>query len=218
MDKVNIVCFLWGNWGGKYKFDYVHNLYHGVKDNTNYPIRFICFTNYDKDNFYNEIEVKELESEELKGNLKKMIMYKKGVLKGQVFAFDLDMVIKGNIDNILSYSGKLCTLEGIHKQRKGKSAGSLISFKAEKNYFLWDNLINDSSKIEKATRGFERFYYDYVGLKMDFFQRLYPETIHSYKEEYSKISNSKIIWFHGKPKPHEVSDSKVKSGLKIQFN
>lgn len=202
MENISIVCFLWGDWCGKHKFKYVHNLYKGIYNNTDYKFRFICFTDHDKKNFSSEIEVHNL-ALDYERNLKKMIIYKPdNGLTGQIFAFDLDQIINGNLNDILSYKGNFGICEGVYNKRKGKCGGSLVSFPAGEHNYLWNEL---DKRKEKITKGKERFYYEMFDIKMDFFQRLYPNQIHSFKVERDKINeNTRIIWFHGKPKPHEL--------------
>jgi len=209
---MNIVCFLFHDWQFPLGTVYVNRLYRMLRRNTSLDFDFYCFTDsVDCVDFDSPIKIVRFDSK-YRYNLNKLEAFnpKQGFMS-QTFIFDLDVVIIDNMDEILSYKGDFCTLSGVYHNRIGMPAGTLVSFNPEKNHDIYHRLNDNYARVETITRGSERFFYDlhFKDKQIDYFQDLFPGSILSYKAEfiYRKLqSNTCMIWFHGKPKPHEVCE------------
>ncbi len=111
--KVNILCVKWGK---KYGPDYVNKLFYGIKSNTTKEFNFYCFTD-DPTGLHKDIIVIPLK-ENWEGWWGKATLFSSGEfslrvgvlivilefnIKGCKVFIDLDMIITGNIDEILSF-------------------------------------------------------------------------------------------------------------------
>lgn len=212
-----IICFWWGNWGGKFGAEYVNRLYRATARNLSPPHRFICFADKYNGDFEHGIEVVPLSKQEaaMRWNLTKMAAYRpNNGLTGRVIMLDLDVVIVGSIDEICSYDGQFATCEAAY--RPGKIGGSIVGFPAGFGArLLWQPLSARYNAIANMTRGSERIYYHYCmgggRMKIDFWQRMYPGQVLSYKVDCRNglPEGARIVRFHGKPRPHEVGDEWV---------
>lgn len=96
-------------WGTKYNSEYVNKLYRGFKRNTQKAFKFICFTD-DPSGLDVEIEPRKLVENWKSWWGKASIFSKEHKLEGLKFFIDLDMIITGNLDDLLSFKGKFCLL------------------------------------------------------------------------------------------------------------
>ena len=150
---------------------------------------------------------------EWKWNLKKILMYKPdNGLTGRVLCLDLDMIILGSLDDMARYNDSFITCAAPFNPHKVRIGGSMIGFDAgygEEE--LWNPLMCEETykHIEKITRGSERIYYR-MRLDKDnvnFWQHKFPGQVLSYKHEIGEggtpPADTRIVMFHGLPRPHE---------------
>lgn len=214
-EDLSVVCFLWNNWCRNWGIRYVNRLYNMVQRHLTLPHRFICFTDSDNPKSFDEgIELMPMDVPEWKWNLRKMLLYKPdNGLTGRVLCLDLDIIILDNIDNIARYNtGFITCLAPYKKYKRRIGGGSVTSFDVgygEER--LWKPLLNEIEYrvIEKTTRGSERIYYrrQLKGVDVRFWDDAFPGQVLSYKREVGDRGDppqgARIIWFHGKPRPHE---------------
>jgi len=187
----------------------VNKLYRSIKRNTDLDFGFVCFTDQINNFEFDEaIEISSLLGlPDYLWNLRKMyVYYQDNGLSGQVFMIDLDVVITGDLSDILGYRGDFMTCRGAYKNKAG---GSITSFPAGKwSDELWMSLVRNQKEIEQQTRGSERKYYQMkMGDIVEFWEDFFPGQILSYKRDCKDnppSSMSRIVRFHGKPRPHEV--------------
>lgn len=134
-------------------------------------------------------------------------------LQGQVFVFDLDNVITGNIDKLLAYRGAFATCMDPLPARKDLIGGNIVSYPAGSMTAVYDLVTADYKKYEKICQGSERFLLDHmmevdVLKSCEFFQNLYPGMIRSLKFEVATKppgnDQMRILWTHGRPRPHKL--------------
>lgn len=203
----NIICLKVGK---KYKSDYVNNLYYMVKNNTKKDFNFFCFTDDDRgiDKKINCISLPDLSKKKIEGWFYKLALFdpKINPIRGKVLYLDLDIVIMNNIDHFFEVEGeKLYIIEDwIYKANKIKKYNSSVMCWNTKNY---TNLFLDylNNVFKKNYCGDQDFITDYVKDVV-----FWPDKwCISYKwhecEKKIPEEETKIIVFHGKPKPHEVS-------------
>lgn len=220
---LNVVCFYWQGqdrpgWSDlDLGIEYVNKLYRGVKRNTTLPFTFTACLQHRvmrRRGIDSGITVRELASPSWKGCLPKLFVYHPHVFNSgdRIFVIDLDTVIVGNLDDLLSYDGKFATRSTFVGPKM--SGGDICGFKADGSLaWIWDMLVRDTDRLEEFTGGRERFIYrKYFAEEMDYFQDLYPGQIVSYKRHVRRRGLSRkarIVSCHGKPRPHEIKESWV---------
>ena len=176
----------------------VRRLYRDLVKHTTVPFSFIVLNG---------------EPEYLPRNLRKMEMFKPGLFRNQVFCFDLDTRIVGNIDEILSYRGDFATLQDWYEDAPA-AGGGIVSFRPHValSRVLWTPLQMDLAKCLKVSKGgSERYWYRaQLGTDIDYFQDMYPGYFVDAKPREKKEiieevpEDARVVCFHGSPRPWEV--------------
>lgn len=224
MDKW-LVCLKHGN---KYSHTYVNKLYNMAKRHSTIPFGFACITE-DANGLDPNIKIIPCpKHSQLSGWWYKPWVFSKELpLEGTILFFDLDIVVIKNIDELWNYhNNQFCIIRDfnrstIHSWNKFNS--SIFKFQKGQFSFVWENLIRDIG-ITKKLHGDQDWIFNQI--KSDF--KFWPdEWIQSYKWEvrnrqdvirdglkrkFKDIANptvkpeTKILVFHGDPKPSEVQD------------
>lgn len=204
---INVVCFKWGN---KFGPEYVNKLYSSILRNTNIPIQFTCFTE---------------DPVGLKCATRPFLVdlpywwYIIGLFnqahgfEDRVIYFDLDTVIVKNIDNILSIDRPFIALRDYYRPNGLQTA--YISWVPEYGHFIWEKLEREFGKnyqkLLNYSGGTNRFLELAVGIgeNVPRLQDIVYNQCHSYKVHIKcnndkLLDSSKVIFFHGKPMPHEM--------------
>jgi hypothetical protein len=203
--QLNCVTFLWGDY--PYNYEYVNKLFSAIDRHLSYPHNNICFTNIPKGiNF--GIEILPLTNEWMLKNLKKTIQFDpNNGLYGRILSFDLDNVIIGSLDEFSENDSEFIICESFAKNRKGMNGGNIMAFDAGYGNYIWKELNRRYDYYKRKTKGFERFLYDRLIKKMDFWPNGW---VLSYKNHIRKgkgdLSKAKVISCHGSPNPHEIKD------------
>lgn len=219
--SVDVVCFYWPGtdrpgWSNEERaMQYINTFFGMMKRNTNIPIDVHCITTLEP--FSPFIKFHKLESPSWKGCLPKYSVFNKDLgFKGRVFACDLDVVVVGDMDEILSYDGPLATRSTF--VGKKESGGDMVAFDAGsgKYNWIWDEFVTDPEGVENFTGGRERWIYRYHPKLKDktvYLQDVFPGQIHSYKRHVrgkNKLpGNARIVSCHGNPRPHEIKENWV---------
>lgn len=219
----NIICFQWGWWPRKNAAvsgrEYVYRLARAVERHTTRPHRFVCFTDrpgQDQENVDFRLIPKPVLA--WRRNLTKAYMFSKAAeLDGPALCLDLDVVIVGSIDPLLdavANEQRLITCNGaFQKERIG---GSVIGFQPDNKWTrsLYAPLLmpERNTVIVGKTKGSERRYFRKTLNHADvaFWKDVIPgkAVVDSYKKDHRSnhtgFQNTRIIRFHGKPRPHQV--------------
>src|SRR5207302_304818 len=105
---------------------------------------------------------------------------------------------------LVSYSGDFCILRDFHRSLLYGSG--LMSWKSEAVGHIWERFVAEG--LPNPKRG-DQAWIQKCMPDADFFQDLYPGQVLSYKLHCQKrppFPGSRIVCFHGIPRPHEVSD------------
>lgn len=222
---LNIICLKHGT---KYGPEYVNNLYNMTQRHLTVPHNFVCFTENPK-NIDTRIGIKPLPKDGLSGWWWKPYIFKQGHFQdGDVnLFFDLDMVIIGNIDKLVTYqSGEFLGLEDVgrvFKKIPQRLGSAVLRWPANSYTDIWDDL-KTTLNLTKRFQGDQ----DYIWDKHKQSIKFYPEKwIMSYKWEvrsraelvringrynFNSIKSvevdpeTSVLAFHGTPDPHEVKD------------
>jgi hypothetical protein len=194
---------------------YVNNLYRGVVSNSSDQIEFICFTNTTLQQLDKGIEVRRFKTVGLKGVLPRMYMFSEaaGLFGKQVLCIDIDVLITGSLDDILSYQGRYCTRESFVPGEAGVIDGDVQSFYACKDLedIFWKPLEVATNESHKIANGRERLWLRHVATGFaDTWQKFTPGQVVSYKFDIKnkfiirKPAEARIISCHGFPRPHQL--------------
>lgn len=210
---LNIVCVKWGT---KYSADYVNILLDMVARNLPEKVefRFVCFTD-NAEGLHKAIRVKELPGG-LTGWWNKLYMFKHGHFDegDRILYFDLDTVIVGGLDELAAYEGKFTILRDFY--RGGKTYQSAVmAWKANHCCYLWDDFLEAGSPQDDPG-GDQSWIEDHLHNAL-LWQELYPHAFASYKVHARNgiPKDAKVVCFHGKPMPHEVTEGWVPKVWKI---
>lgn len=225
MISKNVICL---KHGAKYNFDYVNRLYSMVRRHSTYEINFYCITE-NPYNLHPDIKILPLPSNiSLQGWWYKPYVFSKNFpVIGDLLFIDLDVVIIKNIDCFWDYEpDKFCIIRDFTRSQISdwKRFNSSI-FKLKSGSFpnVWENLVNDLNQ-SKRMHGDQDWIYSQIKHNFQFWP---DEWIRSYKWEirnrndvikiglkrqFKEIANptvdsrTKILVFHGDPKPSDVQD------------
>jgi hypothetical protein len=148
-------------------------------------------------------------------------------LEGTIIFLDLDIVIIDNIDSLWTYNpGRFCIIRDFNRSSIrdwSKFNSSIFKFEKGNFQFVWDNLIKDIT-VTRKMHGDQDWIYSQIRNNYQFWP---DEWIQSYKWEirnrndvikvglkrqFKEVANpkvdprTKILVFHGDPKPDEVKD------------
>jgi len=196
---ITIVCLQFGN---KYHPNYVHKLYNSINRNTSVPFEFKTLSNHSSPIYPGQLPLKY--KDESWYNKMQFFDLDYTSSSEQIFAFDLDTIITGNLDNILSYRGKFVALRDFY--RKDGLGSGLMSWQPDTTKYIWEYYLHHTSK--KHRLGDQGILEEATKKQVDRWQDLYPGEIVSYKVHCKKAlpKEAKIVCFHGKPNPHEIKD------------
>jgi len=199
----SIVCVKWGT---KYGPDYVSKLQNMVRRHCTIDYQFICLT----DDPVVGVECLELVEKNVQGWWNKLLLFhpEQG-LDGTVLFFDLDMLIYDNIDDLLTW-GSLEDFTACRDFLFDEIGGCTMRFQPEKYHFIWDRW-NEKGR-PNIPHGDQKWITD----QLDSWNPLPDQWVVSYKvpdranRSFLQTGHyipegSKVMAFHGKPKPHEVA-------------
>ena len=194
--------------GGIYTHKYVNNLVDGIKSNLSVPHRLVCITD-DKRGLSSDID----DVIRFKHNWPKwwgkIELFRPGLFTGeQVFYFDLDTFVVGNIDNVVKYDGEFCALRDFYHL---SSMGSgLMSWHGDRVLRIYDEFKqNPNHYMQKYLSGGDQDFISYYKPSLEYFQDAFPGEVVSYKVHCQDAlpQNAKVVCFHGNPRPHEITNN-----------
>jgi len=209
---LTVCCIEQGNYLG-HGNEYVASLAAAVGRHLSLRHRIVAFTDRPQLRFAaGGFEMFSLPHPGLTGWFNKLSVFKPGVFADgeRVLYIDLDTIIAGSLDEIASYAGEFAMLEdlvfpnqlasGVMAWRGGFGAEIWQSY-ARAGYPSHD-LSGDQGWIMHALKASK--------VQADCLQDLYPGQIVSYKLSGGVLSPfARVLAFHGRPRPHEISDGWV---------
>lgn len=197
---IDICCV---KWGLLYSSDYVNKLSRSLNKYTAIPIRFHCFTD-DATGLDSDIKTHDL-PRGLHGWYNKIYLFKDGLFEGRVAFFDLDTIIIDNIDDILLSQEDFLILRDFYRP---KEYGSAIMIWNPENYtYIWEEYKRQGFPF--FAKGDQEFIYKQLEdptLLQDKFNSIKSFKVHC-KESLPK--ETKIVCFHGNPKPHHLKEGRL---------
>lgn len=212
---LNVACVKVGT---LYSADYVNVLFDMVRRNlpAKTPGRFVCFTD-DATGLDPAILVKPVPQElASRGWWAKLWLFSEDAFpKGErVLYFDLDTCIVGPLDAIAAYDGPFAILRDAYRPDGLQS--SVMAWEAGQCDFIYSDWVNfgqldyeggDQAWIEHVVRR------DWLAIWQDRF----PDKFRSYKVDcrFSVPRGTSVVFFHGRPRPHEVTTGWVPEVWKV---
>lgn len=213
-----VLCLRWGD---LYSSNDVNLLYSMVKRHTRQKdLRFVCLTNH-PEGLAEGIEhfpipkIPIPKSAPFQGwkKLTALInpLYN---IKGKVLCLDLDIVIIDNIDCFFKPDGDFYIIENWTQRGRGIGNSSVYRFEAGKQAHVLDAYINDPEAAAKNFHNEQTFlskharglnYWNEAWVK-SFKHQCIPPTPLNWFVEPKKPIGTKIVAFHGHPKPIHAAD------------
>jgi hypothetical protein len=212
---LNIVCVKWGD---LYSAEYVNILADMVLRNLsdNIPLKFICFTD-DPQGIDADIDIREL-PDGLSGWWNKLYLFKDGLFPegDRILYLDLDTVITGSLDDIIQYKGTFAILRDFYRPEGLQS--SVMAWEAGRLTELWSEYERKGfPHIAGGDQAWIEMCFEDWDFCPDIWQEKFPGFFNSYKVTCKKIfpKSTKLVVFHGEPRPHQVMDGWVPQVWKI---
>ena len=193
--------------GPEYKEQHVHLLVESlVKYNKNVRLSVLSDININ----HPKVDTIPL-IENWPGWWSKIEMFRPGLFDETVFYMDLDSVVVGDLSNLenrpLRAFGMISDVYNI-----GRFGSGLMMFDPKQNYgYLYDEFKKNSQHIINTYRvpgkwGDQDFINDNLQERQVALDQVYPGYFSSYKVHCRRgvPRNTKIVFFHGKPRPWEV--------------
>ena len=208
MRPVTIACVLYQGEDvpahslGIFTPEWVDRLYRGIKRNTSREFRFVCFVDRDYE-FTEPVESKKL-TLPYRNMFSLLEPFREDM--GRVVFMGLDTIITGNIDALLDYDGPFAMLTDPYYPERPCSGVMCFPYMPE----IWADVeANHAKHAQDATMfGFPS---DMIYLAKHKSERIdhYVDGIYSYKAHIKPnpelLEKARIVYFHGKEKPHELA-------------
>jgi len=197
---INIICLKWGT---KFTPDYVNNLYAGIKRNTSVDFRFHCFTD-DTTDILSDVICHRLPDLNITGWWFKIWLFSNELPFEQgdrIMFFDLDTIVTGNIDDILSYDCPKDLIGLRNFYRPNRFASGLLMWKHGTQNHIWEEFKKDPEKAQRMSPDGDQEWTERCAAQFTRWQEEFPECIYSYKQSCSQglPSTAKIVCYHGTP-------------------
>lgn len=196
-----------------YTVEYVNNLYNMVKSNTTIDFEFYCFTD-DRSDLISDIKVIPLKNGYSGWWNKIELFNKENLADRNIFFMDLDTIIVGNIDHIISRKYNMAGLRDFY--HPDRFASGLMAWTQKGKYKIYERFVlSAASIIRNSTMGDQEYIGKCVGKEAEFLQDIFPNQIVSYKAHCLKRGEdmipegARIICFHGTPKPQDLKINSV---------
>lgn len=197
--RTTVCCVNVGNYLGR-GAEYAEKLRDMVYRNTTLPYKFKVFEDGDVQG--------------LKGwDAKIALFHPDAFPRGEhVIFFDLDTLIIGDIDKLLSYRGELALLRDFW--RKDGYGPAVMLWEAGKCDWIWAKY--EKKKRPKLTRG-DQEWLELILKSPVILQDEFPDFFVSYKTHCNPYppGNAAVVCFHGLPRPHECTQKWVQDAWKI---
>lgn len=201
----NVVCIKQGRLYGPH---YANILYNSLRRNSTIPFRFVCFTD-DREGLDPAIEARPFPYM-LRGWWCKIPLFAPApcIADDQIVAIDLDVVITGNIDWLLTYRGDFCAVRDWTRSKYYN--GSLWSLRAGKNTHVWEKFVDQGDEVMKTYYSDQEWIREQIP-QADTFQDLFPGNVLSFAQHFNNLEKpefskeASIYLFHGFPKPSEAA-------------
>ena len=230
MTTTNVICIRWGTAFGP---EYVNRLHKAARRNSSRDVRFFCMTD-DRTGIDSRVEILDLQEEAFlprmlaaqqttrKGPMRKISMFNPELvpdLDGPLLAFDLDVVLTGNIDELADYAPGKVSMRyewGDPETRSSIGHGSVLKFEPSRHAYLYENMARDPETAVLSSNGSEQTYTSSSAVAAGDFEPFPDRWIVSFKLECRPKrplnlflsprlpKDARVVCFHGRPKIDEA--------------
>ena len=200
MSDLNVVCVL--KTGSFYNLDYVEKLRRGVARHLKTPYNFFCLT--DDPEVPLDYAISLLDN--YPGWWSKLEIFRD--FKERTLFLDLDTIIVGSLDELVGHNHKFMSIEGFFRPIFNSG---FMSWDGDYSYVY--RTFKANSELLMGTNKGDQLVIGSLIPKWGVFQKEFPGQVVSYKQHCRNKGiprGAKVICFHGKPRPHEVSDGWMK--------
>lgn len=213
--KINIALVL-RTGGDTYDYRYVNALARNIREKSTIPIKISVLTDDGTG-----IDTTIVDSiipliHDFKGWWSKIELFRPGIFEGEtVVFFDLDTVIVSNIDDILKHKTMFSGINDLYHHNVLQTG--VMIWNPNYNNHVYKNFLRVSSSAMKSiTEGDAKWIRDNV-YNYEFLQTSFINRIVSYKahclnhstEEVKIPAGASIVCFHGKPRPHTITNPAI---------
>jgi hypothetical protein len=216
-ENVNVICMKWGT---KYGPEYVNRLYAGVQRHLKRPHRFVCFTE-NAEGIDAGVEIRPLPSLGLppgpeRGWLKLATFAPTlADLKGMTLFLDVDVIITGPLDIFFEPSEPFYNMKDFNPKRPGVGNSSVYRFVVGAHPSVLSDFVADFEKVKREHRN-EQEYLTAAMKRLGVLNYWPDDWAVSYKKRCippfpkslwtapSAPADTRIVIFHGNPKPEEA--------------
>lgn len=204
---LNVVCVKTGK---AYSNDYVYNLESALKRHLHIPFQFWCLTDDET------LNVKRITpDEQLMGWWGKMYTFSDLMPEGDLLVLDIDQLIVGDITEIVTEALKHpFSCFGDHISWEGERLGtSFMTFKSDSLVPIFQQFWEHRHELVDYQGG-DQVWVSRSGLLPDvcYLEDKFPDAFVSYKWGFLKTGLkevTRILNFHGLPKQHQLSKTKL---------
>lgn len=197
---ITVACVFWGT---KFSKDYVYNLEAMVERNTNIEHEFVALS----DKRVPGIKTKILKPGYDTWWNKLQLFDPAHGFQGRVVYLDLDTIITGNLDWLLSFDGPFMGIEDVgsvnphQKHLEGVMQSAVLSFNPQKYDYLWSEFNLKYDQIIQQFRGDGEYLHVAAPKNRVLLQQQFPGELKSYKYQVypDKYQGTSIVCFHGRP-------------------
>jgi len=195
--------------GAVYDHQYVNALAKSIKENVSIPHELVCLTD-DPKGFSQDVDKVIKLTNNYPTWWSKIELFKPNQFDTDtVFYMDLDTVVVGNIDKIVSYDGQFCGLRDFFALHSLGSGIMAWNPKYTENIYL--KFTQNSTQIIRNYKEGDQRWIDENKPSIEYIQDIFPNQIVSFKKHCMKNDGkvivpetAKIICFHGNPRPHTM--------------
>ena len=214
---VNVICMKWGT---KYGPEYVNRLYRGVTRHLSRPHRFVCFTD-DATGIDPRVEIRPLPSLGLppgpeRGWLKLATFAPTlADLEGVTLFLDVDVIITGSLDVFFEPAGPFYIMRDFNPRSDKVGNSSVYRFVIGAHPSVLSDFVADFEKVKREHRNEQEYLtaaverlgvLDYwpADWAVSYKKRCIPKFPKSLWTMPAKPADTRIVIFHGNPKPEEA--------------
>ena len=215
-NEVAVVCVY--KTGGDFKFDHVLRLSNMLSRNITVPFVFNCLTDDTRLSTNGKVEnIIKLKDGLIKWWSKVELFRKDLINAKQIIYFDLDTIILKNIDDLIMANFDFAALQpwNAKNRNNGLFASGMMSWCNGDYNFIYDEFDNNIRNFPIGDQEYVSNILKNHGKQYTPLQTHIP-GIYSFKRNCRRHlpSDARIVCFHGKPRPWEVSLSWVKENYK----
>ena len=215
---VNVICMKWGT---LYDPQYVNILRRMVANNLSLTHRFVCLTD-DAEGIDPDIETLPIPDLGLPSNIpergwNKLVTFREqvGDLVGPTLFLDLDVAILDNMDCFFEHPGDYCIIKNWPPPYRETGNSSVYRFDIGKSAHIHREFVREHERIRKEFRNDQeylthamksggQFSYWPDDWCRSFKRHCIPKGPLRYFKSPKKPNGTKIVVFHGTPKPDQA--------------